>query len=214
MNSTKTPSDGTLLGRTFRRFLRCWLLFFSRCCFLWCWLLLLFLCFRASFPCHRHSTLSSQAREGLDRFWALPWLLLIALLYRHIFTAGARVLSGHFLPTGVFYLALLPNIFATACFYQGLPGSRQFFLEVCRPSCWSSKHRPGSSVCLIHSNPRSYYYKLLVVKSLVICPLLVLNSFRLFKVCVKTVKTLWTRLDKKYCLKLLRWNCLISIHQG
>ena len=35
------------------------------------------------------------------------------------------------------------------CIYQGFPGSRQFFLEVCRASYWSSKHRPGPSVCLI-----------------------------------------------------------------
>ena len=71
--------------------------------------------------------------------------------------ASATALSGHFLPTGVFYLTLLPNIFGTTCFYQGLPGSQQFFLEVCRASYWSSKHRPGPSVCLIHSNPQSSY---------------------------------------------------------
>ena len=39
-----------------------------------------FLHFRATFPCHRHSTLASQAREGLHQLWALPWLLLVALL--------------------------------------------------------------------------------------------------------------------------------------
>ena len=65
-------------------------------------------------------------------------------------TASATVLSGHFLLTGVFYLTLLPNIFGTsqhfgtACSYQGFPGSRQLFLEICRASYWSSKHRPGS----------------------------------------------------------------------
>ena len=77
--------------------------------------------------------------------------------FRYLLTASATVLSGHFLPTGVFYLKLLPHIFATTWFYQGLLGSRQFFLEVCRASCWSSKHRPGPSVCLIHSNPQSSY---------------------------------------------------------
>ena len=76
--------------------------------------------------------------------------------FRYLLTASATVLSGHFLPTGVFYLTLLPNIFGTTCFYQGLPGSQQFFLEVCRASYWSSKHRPGPSVCLIHSNPQSF----------------------------------------------------------
>ena len=77
--------------------------------------------------------------------------------FRYLLTASAMVLSGHFLPTGVFYLTLLPDIFGTTCFYQGLPGSQQFFLEVCRASYWSSKHRPGPSVCLIHSNPQSSY---------------------------------------------------------
>ena len=75
----------------------------------------------------------------------------------YLLTASATVLSGHFLPTGVFYLTLLPDIFGTTCFYQGLPGSQQFFLEVCRASYWSSKHRPGPSVCLIHSNPQTSY---------------------------------------------------------
>ena len=109
--------------------------------------------FQATFPCHRHSTLAFQTREGLHQLWALPQLLSIAFSFSS--TASATVLSGHFLPTGVFYLTLLPNIFGTTCFYQGFPGSRQLFLEICRASYWSSKHRPGPSVCLIHSNPQS-----------------------------------------------------------
>ena len=59
---------------------------------------------------------------------------------------------------GIFYLELLPDIFGTTCFYQGFPGSRQLFLEICRASYWSSKHRPGPSVCLIHSNPQSFIH--------------------------------------------------------
>ena len=78
--------------------------------------------------------------------------------FRYLLTASAMVLSGHFLPTGVFYLTLLPDIFGTTCFYQGLPGSQQFFLEVCRASYWSSKHRPGPSVCLIRSNSQSFIH--------------------------------------------------------
>ena len=94
--------------------------------------------------------------SGLHQLWALPQLLLIAFSLSS--TASATVLSGHFLPTGVFYLTLLPNIFGTTCFYQGFPGSRQLFLEICRASYWSSKHRPGPSVCLIHSNPQSFIH--------------------------------------------------------
>ena len=112
--------------------------------------------FQATLPCHRHSTLASQTYEGLDQLWALPQLLLIAFSF--LSTSSATVLSGHFLATGIFYLTLLRDIFGTTCFYQGLPGSWQFFLEVCRASYWSSKQRPSPSVCLIYSNPQSFIY--------------------------------------------------------
>ena len=39
--------------------------------------------------------------------------------------------------------------------YKGFPGSWQLFLEICRASYWSSKHRPSPSDCLIYSNPQS-----------------------------------------------------------
>ena len=59
-----------------------------------------FLCFQVTFPCHWHSTLASQAREGHQQIWALLWLLSVALLFtrffRHIFTASTTVLSGYF----------------------------------------------------------------------------------------------------------------------
>ena len=75
--------------------------------------------------------------------------------FRYLLTASATVLSGHFLPTSVFYLTLLLDIFGTTCLYQGFLGSQQLFLESCRAS---SKHRPGRSVCLIHSNPQSFIH--------------------------------------------------------
>ena len=126
---------------------------------MWCWLS--FCCcssfrFQATLPCHQHSTLASQAREGLHQLWALPRLLLIVFSFSS--TASTTVLSGHFLPIDIFYLTLLPDIFGTTCFYQGLPGSQQFFLEVCRAPYWSSKHRPGPSVCLIYSNLQSFIH--------------------------------------------------------
>ena len=139
------------LGEPLLRFLYC-------CSFLMCIfiLLLLFIHFQAILPCHRHSTLGFQAREGLYQLWALPRLLLIASSFSS--TASAADLSGRFLPTGVFYLMLVPNIFRTTCFYQGFPGSRQLFLEIFRASYWSWKHRSGPSVCLIHSNSQSFIY--------------------------------------------------------
>ena len=118
-------------------------------------LLLFFIHFQATLR-HRHSTLASQAHEGLQQLWALPRLFLIAFSFSS--TASATDLSGRFLPTGVFYFTLLPDIFGTTCFYQGFPGSRQLFFEVCRASYWSLKHRPGLTVCLIRSNPQSFVH--------------------------------------------------------
>ena len=107
--------------------------------------------------------------------------------FRYLLTASATVLSGHFLPTGVFYLMLLLNIFGTTCVYQGFPGSRQLFLEICRASYWSSKHRPGPSVCLIHSNQlytERFSFKLYHILSWIACGesliYLLLTHFELF----------------------------------
>ena len=135
-----------VVGRTSRRFSWCWLSFH--------FVVVLHFVFQGTLPCHRHSTLATQAREGLHQLWALPQLLLIAFCFSS--TANAMALSGRFIPTGVFSFTLLPDIFGTTCFYQDFPGSRQFFREVCRTSYWSSKHRPGPSVCLIHSNSQSF----------------------------------------------------------
>ena len=58
---------------------------------------------------------------------------------------------------GIFYLQALCTLRSftdiLTCVYQGFPGIPQFFLEVCRTSYWSSKHRPRPSDCLIDSNP-------------------------------------------------------------
>ena len=115
--------------------------------------------FRATSPCHRHSgtvkgSTSSELYPGYFRL-LLPFHLPRTLQFW----------VGIFYPQTLFTLRSFPDIFDTTCFYQGFPGSRQFFLEVCRASCWSSKHRPGSSVCLIHSNPQSSYSEEFVFKS-------------------------------------------------
>ena len=74
--------------------------------------------------------------------------------FRYLLTSSAFVLSGHFLPTGVFYLMLLPHILAEPAFIKVSLGAGSYFLESCRVLYWSLKHRPGPSVCLIHSNPQ------------------------------------------------------------
>ena len=48
------------------------------------------------------------------------------------FTASATVLSRRFLPTGVFYLTLLPNIVGTTCFYQAFLGAGSSSLNFAR----------------------------------------------------------------------------------
>ena len=109
--------------------------------------------FQAFLPCHRHSTLASQTCESLHQLWALPWLPLITFSFSS--TASATILSEHCLPTGVFYLTLLPHIFAQPAFIKVSVGAGSYFLESCRASYWSLKHRPSPSVCFIHSNPIS-----------------------------------------------------------
>ena len=172
----KTPSDGTLLGRTSRRF---W----------WCWLLLLFFLtggfyvFRAIFLCHRHSAPASQAREGFHRPWALPWLLSVALLFprlfRHSFTASATFLSGNFLSTAFFTLHSFTNIFETVCDSDD-PGSSSVptLTELSLPAdgwTWTTH--------IVVTRPLIYQLRQWVTKYRVKIELL--NMFRLFKVICK-----------------------------
>ena len=89
-------------------------------------LLYLHLISRLPLPCHRHSLLASQAREGLHQLLALPQLLFSVFSFSS--TASATVLRGHFLPTGVFYLTLLPDIFGTfPTFWHNLLLSRFYW---------------------------------------------------------------------------------------
>ena len=79
------------LGEPLVRFLCCcsflMCIFICRCSSFCC--CLFFIHFQATLPCHRHSTLASQAREGLQQLWALPQLLLIAFSFSS--TASATV---------------------------------------------------------------------------------------------------------------------------
>ena len=75
--------------------------------------------FQATLPCHRHSTLASQTREGLHQLWALPRLLLIAFSFSS--TTRATVLSGHFLPTDVFLPYAPPQHFWHILLLSRLP---------------------------------------------------------------------------------------------
>ena len=77
--------------------------------------------FRATFPCHRHSTLASQAYEGLHQLWVVPWLLFVTLLLRGFYvTALSQVLRFW---AGIFYsqafLPRIPSLHGTFCDSDG-----------------------------------------------------------------------------------------------
>ena len=112
--------------------------------------------FQTVFPCHRHSN------PGFSGPWKPPPALSSTLTtfdclcfsfyWEHYGFEWALFTHRHFLP-----YAPSPGIFDSTCVYEGLSGSRQFFLEVCRASYWSSKLRSGPPACLNHSNPQSSY---------------------------------------------------------
>ena len=97
--------------------------------------------------------------------------------FRYLFAASTTVLSRHYLPpTGVFYLTLLHRHFTCVYQYQGLPGSRQFFLEIGRALHWSSNTGQAylfvwfTVIHNLHTQNDSFlnstinYHELLVVK--------------------------------------------------
>ena len=168
--------------------------------------------FQATSPCHRHSTLASQAREGFHQLWALPQLLSIAFgffIYRNRYGFEWAFFTHRLF----FTLRSFTKIFGSTYVYQGLPGGQQLFLEVCRTSYWSSEHRPGPSVCLVHANTQLSYseefiFKFYHIFSWITCgkkfslypPYWFRTHFACSKSYVKTVKKiLWTRLNL-YCL--------------
>ena len=116
--------------------------------------------FQATLPCHRHSTLASQACEDLHHLWSLPQLLLIAFSFSS--TASATVLSGHFFTHWWFlpyapsqHFWHIPNILVQPAFIKVSLGASSYFLESCRASYWSLKQWIDPSICLIHSNLQS-----------------------------------------------------------
>ena len=104
-----------------------------------------------------------------------------------VLSRALRPWVGIFYPQAFFTLHSFTDI--STWIYQAFPGSRQFFLDVCRASYWSSKHRLGPSVCLIHSNPQSthserFSFKFYHIVSWIACGesliYLLLTRFKLF----------------------------------
>ena len=129
------------------------------CCYCCCSFLICqcssfyFIHFQATLPCHQHSWLLRPVKAFTsselypDYFW-LPFLFHLP--------GALRFWVGMF-----FFFFIYRDHYGfewATCFYQGFPGSRQLFLEICRASYWSLKHRTSSSVCLIHSNPQCFIH--------------------------------------------------------
>ena len=129
--------------------------------FLWCWLLLLLFfihCFLASsLTLARVITrfLHTFCTFSLDHHRVIRDAFILTFLgpFATVLSRVLRFWEDIFYPQAFFTLRSFPTFLAQPTF-QGLPGIGQFFLEVCRASCWSTKHKPGPSVCLIRNNPQ------------------------------------------------------------
>ena len=83
-----------------------------------------------------------------------------------------------------FYPQAFFTLHSFLTFWHNLLLSRfhSYFIEICRASYWSSKHRPGPSVCLIHSNTQYFIYL----------------KFAFMHVNIANVFTCGENVDKKY----------------
>ena len=157
-NSTKTPSDGTLLGRTSRRFLLCWLLFFViHCCpsFIAVFLMLFFIhCFSTSSLIllwaiagflHSFYTFGpAQRRVILDIFiLTIPGPSFTDLL------RALRYWSGRFLPTGVLTLRFFPTFLTQPAFMKASLGGGSSSLKFA--GLHADLETQTQSICLFDS---------------------------------------------------------------
>ena len=168
------------------------------CCQFWSsFCCCIFICWCSSFCCC--SSLTFSFWRHLSPFRALsPSFYTHFILSAQPITEWFAILSFSTIPLSSFHKRYgLEWAFFTwhsftdilTCVYQGFSGSRQFFLEVSRALYWSSKHRPGPSVCLIHSNPQTSYserfsFKFYHIWSWIACGesliYLLLTRFKLF----------------------------------
>ena len=119
----------------------------------------------------------SPSQSDLRHFHFQPFCYLL--------TASATVLSGHFLPTSVFYLMLLPNILAQPAFIKASLGASSYF----------------SKFAGLHTNPQNTDPAHLFVWFTVIHNLLyILNLYLYMSIMQKfllVVKTLIINIDQQ-----------------
>ena len=134
--------------------------------FLWC-CLFLFLRFRATF------SMPLALHPGFSGLWMPPPALSSTLVTFDCFTFPSHFYCERYGFEWVFFfthrrfLSYSPSPYFChkLAFIQASPARLQFFLDVCGASCWSSKHRPGPSVCLIYSNLQSWHSEEFALKS-------------------------------------------------
>ena len=125
---SKAPSDSTCLGEPPLRFLRCWLSSLFCCCSSF----VIFFHSHFLFDIIPHPSVDSRqvftpilyfqpspSQNDSRHFHFQP--------FRYLLTASATVLSGHFLPTGVFYLKFLPDILEQPAFIKASLGAVSYF---------------------------------------------------------------------------------------
>ena len=145
------------LGEPPRRFLL--MFFISFCCHLWIFfipILVFDIIPHPSVSFYTHFIISAQPIA--EWFVTLSFSTIPLSSHReHYRFEWAFFTHRHF-----FTLRSFTDIYDSTYVYQGFPGRRQFFLEIFRASYWSLKHRPGPSVCLIHSNPQKIYIQYVI----------------------------------------------------
>ena len=153
---SKTPSDGTCLGESLGGFcdVGCHLHFVAV-------LHLLFFFIHIFF-----STSSLTLLLTIVRFLhpfcivspAHRRVICDTFIFNHsvIFLRRAlRFWVGIFYPQAFFTLRSFPTFLAQSAFIKASLGAGSYSLKFAGLQYWSSKHRPGPSVCLIHNNPHS-----------------------------------------------------------
>ena len=118
------------------------------------------------------------------------------IFFNHSVTFLPRALrfwAEIFYPQPFFALRSFPtflahsDILAQAAFIKVSLGAASYFLESCKASYWSSKHRPGLSVCLIHSNSQSFIHLSFVFKHINIAEVLLM-----VKTLIRSAATLFS----------------------
>ena len=166
------------------------MLSFIHCCYSFIAVfVMLFLHFRAIFPCHRHSTLASQTREDLHQFYHGYFKLL--LLFR--LPRVLRFWVGNFYPQAFFTLRSFPTFLTQPAFIKASLGAGSFSLKFAGLHADLRNTDPAHLFVwftAIHNldvqknsflNRTKYYHELLVIKSLVY---LLLTHFELFSLAL------------------------------